>query len=254
VRNLGPEVTQQQIFDHFSTIGKIRSCKLELYPDGKSRGFAYILFEKAEEAEKAIAENGVAVLGGKKIEAFAHEKREKRVEAGTQSKFTNLYVQGLPAGTDEGKLNAMFASYGEIQSTHIPPQATNFGFVSFKEPADAASAMKEMNKSRLENGSYLLVSQHISKRDNDLAKNSSNTPIQQIMQKNFDSNLFVKNVPKNTPEQELREKFEQCGQIMSIKLRESAGGYFGPSAYHQYFILFQDVESAKAAIRRFDQS
>lgn len=163
-------------------------------------------------------------------------------------------MTGLPNGTDEKKLESMFKEFGEITSTHIPENAKNFGYVSFKEPADAAAANQAMNKKKLEDGSYLFVHQHVSKRDNALAKNSLSAPIHQNMKKTFDSNLFVKNVPKATTEEELRKKFEECGPIISIRLRESHQGYFGPSAYHQYFILYEDVESAKKAIRKFDQS
>lgn len=42
VRNIALEVTQQELFDAFVKFGPIRSCKLEMFPDGKSRGFGYI--------------------------------------------------------------------------------------------------------------------------------------------------------------------------------------------------------------------
>lgn len=47
-------VTQQQFYDTFLQFGPIRSCKLELFPDGKSRGFGYIQFESEEAANLAI--------------------------------------------------------------------------------------------------------------------------------------------------------------------------------------------------------
>ena len=37
VRYIDLAVTQQQFYDAFLTFGAIRSCKLELYPDGKGR-------------------------------------------------------------------------------------------------------------------------------------------------------------------------------------------------------------------------
>lgn len=42
VRYIDLSVTQQQFYDAFSAFGPVRSCKLELYPDGKARGFGYI--------------------------------------------------------------------------------------------------------------------------------------------------------------------------------------------------------------------
>ena len=58
VRNIALEVTQQELYDAFVKFGPIRSCKLEMFPDGKSRGFGYIQFESSETAEKAIDESG----------------------------------------------------------------------------------------------------------------------------------------------------------------------------------------------------
>ena len=54
VRNIALDVTQQQVFDMFKKYGGIKSCKLEMYPDGKSRGFGYIQFESEEAAANAI--------------------------------------------------------------------------------------------------------------------------------------------------------------------------------------------------------
>lgn len=42
VKFIDVDVTQQQFHDAFTQFGAIRSCKLELFPDGKSRGFGYI--------------------------------------------------------------------------------------------------------------------------------------------------------------------------------------------------------------------
>lgn len=110
--------------------------------------------------------------------------------------------------------------------------------------------MEALNKKEIGEGHYLLVNHHVTKRDNELQKAA---PLEQIMKQTFNSNLFVKNVPKDITEEELRKLFEQCGPIISIKLRMSNKGQFlGNPAYHQYFVLYEDVESAKKAIRKWD--
>ena len=72
VRNISLEVTQQELYDTFAKFGGIRSCKLEMFPDGKSRGFGYIQFENAETADKAIEESGDIEFNGKPVEVLAH--------------------------------------------------------------------------------------------------------------------------------------------------------------------------------------
>ena len=45
-------------------------------------------------------------------------KREER--KGTDEKqFYNIFVQKLPAGTDDEKLSKMFNEFGEITSAHV---------------------------------------------------------------------------------------------------------------------------------------
>ena len=61
-RNLSAELTQQELCEHFSKYGKIKSLKLESFPDGKSRGFCYIQFESKEAAENCIKEGDKSEL------------------------------------------------------------------------------------------------------------------------------------------------------------------------------------------------
>lgn len=112
VRYIDLTVTQQEFFDAFKAIGPIRSCKLELYPDGKGRGFGYIQFETEEAATRAIEQSGTLKIKGKAVEVLQHQRREQR--QGQERNFLNLFVQGLPAGTDDNALRQMFAEFGEI--------------------------------------------------------------------------------------------------------------------------------------------
>ena len=100
VRNIDLDVDQQTLFDAFSKFGAIKSCKLESYPDGKSRGFGYIQFENADVAEKAIKASAGLDFNGKKVEVLHHQKREER-KTGDSNAFYNIFVQKLPAGTDD---------------------------------------------------------------------------------------------------------------------------------------------------------
>ena len=155
------------------TFGPIRSCKLELYPDGKGRGFGYIQFESEEAAANAIEQSGVLEFNGKKVEVLHHQRREQR--QGQERSFLNLFVQGLPQGTDDDRLQQMFVEFGEIQSAHVQrgggsqENLLNKGYVSFKNGESAQRAIDAMHKKQMDDGSYLLVSQHISKRENQVA-------------------------------------------------------------------------------------
>jgi len=256
VKSIDTGVTQQQFYEAFQRFGPIRSCKLELFSDGKSRGFGYIQFENEEAANRAIEQSGKLEFSGKKVEILNHQRKEQRPE--TERSFLNLFVQGLPAGTTDQQLKAMFEAFGEIHSAHVQRAGeaqdalSNKGYVSFKQGDSAQRAIDAMHKKQMADGSYLLVSQHISKRENQVAAQSSNTnTIQSSMRKTYESNLFVKNIPSEIKEEELTALFEEVGTVISIKMRQ--GKYFNPqAAYRQYFVLYKDIECAKRAIQRFD--
>jgi len=154
----------------------------------------------------------------------------------------------------------MFAEFGEIQSAYVHrggearDSLANKGYVSFKEGAAAKLAIEVMNKKQMPDGSYLLVSRHISKRENQVAAQSPTTitnTIEGSMRKTYESNLFVKNIPSEISEEELMSLFKEIGEVISIKMRQ--GKYFNPAAaYRQYFVLYKDIECAKKAIQRFD--
>lgn len=54
VRNLSKDFTQKDLSSLFEKYGVIKSCKLETFKTGESRGFGYVQFDSAEVAQKAI--------------------------------------------------------------------------------------------------------------------------------------------------------------------------------------------------------
>lgn len=72
---------------------------------------------------------------------------------GTNPK-TTLYVGGLEENVDEGVLHSAFITFGDIKDVNIPlDQSTQkhrgFGFVTYLEKDDAASAMDNMHNAEL---------------------------------------------------------------------------------------------------------
>jgi RNA recognition motif-containing protein len=92
-----------------------------------------------------------------------------------------LFVGNLPAGTDEKKLQALFAEFGEIESVFVQKDEKgslrDSGFVCFKDPEVAEKAAEAMNKKVIGDGQFLIVNRHISKKDNELLSGSKIHPI-----------------------------------------------------------------------------
>jgi RNA recognition motif-containing protein len=94
VRNINKSLAQSAVYLHFSQFGKISSCKLSVFDDGTSRGFAYIQYANVEDAQKSILALNKKVWEGNTLEIDIHKKRDERAPADTEN-FTNLYVQGF---------------------------------------------------------------------------------------------------------------------------------------------------------------
>jgi polyadenylate-binding protein len=119
----------------------------------------------------------------------------------------------------------MFSEFGEIISAFIlknesADPLSNSGFVCFKNAESALNAIEKLNRSKREDGSLILVSPHIAKRENELTSEKSKQMINLNMTKNFNSNLFVKYVPTEVTEEELEKVFSPYGKILSIKLKK----------------------------------
>lgn len=66
-----------------------------------------------------------------------------------------VYVGNLPFSVDFDKLKELFSSYGEIEeaiviSDKYSGRSKGFGFVTFKNDADAQKAIAEMNDKEVE--------------------------------------------------------------------------------------------------------
>jgi polyadenylate-binding protein len=95
VRNLPKETDQKVLNEMFRSHGNIKSCKLEVYANGESRGFGYVQFETQDSAQKAIAALNNSKVGEKNIEVMIHAKKNDREDQG--DRYTNLYIQNLPS-------------------------------------------------------------------------------------------------------------------------------------------------------------
>lgn len=167
-------------------------------------------------------------MGGKKLEVIKHEKKEQRGEK--IQKYNNLFVKNLPKDTDENKLRDLFKDFGEIESIYVQRDESNnlkdYGYVSFKNPEDAEKAQEAMNKKQIGDGNFLIVNRHISKRENELS-GAKMGPISQNLTKTFNSNVYVKYIPNDISEEEVKKTFSEVGTIISMRIdkcRRNIGG------------------------------
>ena len=77
VGNLPYSMRDDDLQQHFAEFGQVSSAKVMMDRDtGRSKGFGFVEFEEAADAERAIAELNDSLLHGRKI--FVREDREQK--------------------------------------------------------------------------------------------------------------------------------------------------------------------------------
>jgi len=139
----------------------VTSCVVMATPEGQSRGFGFVNFEKPEEAKAAVEALNGKDIEGKALYAGRAQKKGER-EAELRAKFeavkleriakeagVNLYVKNLDDQVDDDKLRSEFAQFGAITSCKVMKTETGsskgFGFVCYATPEEASKAVTEMN-------------------------------------------------------------------------------------------------------------
>ena len=128
--------------------------------DGKSKGFGFISFEEAEQAEAACDDLDGKEMGGKTLFVGRAQKKAER-QAELKRKFemmkmermnryqgVNLFVKNLDDSIDDERLREEFKDFGTITSARVMVEdgrSKGFGFVCFSSPEEATKAVTEMN-------------------------------------------------------------------------------------------------------------
>ena len=161
IKNLDPEVTQEEFEKLFIPFGNVTSAVITVDEEGKSKGFGFVNYETHEEAAKAVEALHDTEQHGRKIFVSRAQKKAEREEelrrSYEQAKLeklskyqgVNLYIKNLEDDVDDDKLRSEFEPFGTITSCKVMRDDKNiskgFGFVCFSLPEEATKAVAEMN-------------------------------------------------------------------------------------------------------------
>ena len=81
VKNLNPEVTDDELRTKFSKYGSITSARIMRAPDGTSRGFGFVCYAAPDEASAALREMNKSKWHGLPLFVSLWQRREVRAEA-----------------------------------------------------------------------------------------------------------------------------------------------------------------------------
>jgi len=239
VGELEENVSEAMLFELFSSIGpvsSIRVCRDAV--TRRSLGYAYVNFHSAADGHRALDELNYTLIRGKACRIMWSQRDPSLRKTGTG----NVFIKNLDVAIDNKALHDTFNAFGPVLSCKVATDemgsSRGYGFVHFEKSADADNAIKHVNGMLL-NEKKVFVGLHIPKKDR-LSKFEA-------LKANF-TNIYVKNVPLDTTDDEFTKLFEKYGDITSASLTKDEEGKnkgFG-------FVNFTAHESAEEAVHELN--
>ncbi|KAI1314570.1 Protein phosphatase PP2A regulatory subunit B [Mortierella claussenii] len=171
IKNLDPEVSQDEVEALFTKFGPVTSVVVSTDENGRSKGFGFINFENHDDAKRAVDELHESDYKDKKLfvtraqkkgereEELKKQYEQQKMEKLSKYQGVNLYIKNLDDDIDDDKLRQEFSVYGVITSAKVMRDeklgaegeegskgpSKGFGFVCFSSPDEATKAVTEMN-------------------------------------------------------------------------------------------------------------
>ena len=149
------------------------------------------------------------------------ENQETKYKYKNNTKVNNscngIFINGIPYETTEEELKKLFSPFGEIEQIKLPKyqdSGRNIGYchIYYTKPESANKALKLDN--------YTIGKRYINvsianKSSNDLKKsekiNPNDVPVNCLT-------AFIRNLPYESTEKEIGDKFRSCGKIKGIRM------------------------------------
>ena len=250
IKNIPPSVDASQLEDLFRCFGKILNSKVSYDENNQSRGYGFIMFEKKEEADLAVAKGNNAQVLNSILTVLHFVPKELRA-----NHYTNVYVRGFGEKFSEEELVGVMRGYGEVVSAVVSRnQMGDFGFVCFQRGESAEKAISELHGKRDSMGFEWFLSKNISKSERIIENKMKARKNEERWMR---TNLYIKNWPSDLNEMQLRSVFSKFGLIESVKILTqecltliSCYPLTEIKATGQAFISFCDERSVDLAIQQ----
>lgn len=149
VGNLAFETSWQDLKDHMRQAGNVDQANIISSDDGRSKGCGLVLYQKPQDAARAIKELQNSELHGRPI--FVREDREQGHSGGSSggSGGTQLFVGNLSWDTTWKELKDHFRQCGDVERSEVMEgpagRSKGFGTVRFYRAKDAQNAIRRLN-------------------------------------------------------------------------------------------------------------
>ncbi|TMW62833.1 hypothetical protein Poli38472_005451 [Pythium oligandrum] len=235
VGDIHPDVTEALLFEIFNAVGpvaSIRVCRDAV--TRRSLGYAYVNFHNVADAERALDTMNFTSIKGVPCRIMWSQRDPSLRKSGVG----NIFVKNLDTSIDNKALYDTFSLFGNILSCKVAidfnGNSKGYGYVHYETAEAANEAIAKIN-GMLIAGTEVYVG-HFQKRQD---------------RPDIDdwTNCYVKNIPSQWSEEDLRKEFEPFGPISSWVIMKDAGAEthkgFG-------FVNYETAEGAHKAVENLN--
>ncbi|KAL1212459.1 Polyadenylate-binding protein 5 [Cardamine amara subsp. amara] len=238
VGDLDPTVDEAHLLELFTPVCQVQTVRVCRDLTRRSLGYAYVNFANPDDAMRAMDSLNYTPIKDKPIRIMLSNRDPSTRLSGKG----NVFIKNLDVSIDNKALYDTFSSFGTILSckvaTDVVGRSKGYGFVQFEKEETAQAAIDKLNGMLL-NDKQVFVGHFVRRQDR--ARTESGTVPR------F-TNVYVKNLPKEITDDELKKSFAKYGEISSaVVMKDQSGNSrcFG-------FVNFENPESAAIAVERMN--
>lgn len=246
VKNLAKGAVLSEINDLFSRYGSVCRC---IMPPSKT--MAIVEFRDLASAKNAF--DKISYTTYRALPLYLEwapqqtfDAPHQEIETVTTTNANTIFVKNLSFKTTQEALKIHFEASGKVKSAKIIMNKglpCGYGFVEFNTEKEAGKALRNLNNSLLD-GHALKLSE--SKTSVAVPKKRQRSPERQDEEvEDLRSKLLVKNLPFEANTTELKEMFQNFGELKTVRIpTKASGGHRGFG-----FVEFLSHEEAEAALK-----
>ena len=174
------------------------------------------LEEEEEEEEKEEKKPKKETKKNKKNKKISKKNNDNKNTINSNESCNGIFINGIPYETTEDELRELFSPYGDIELLKLPKyqdSGRNIGYchIYYTSPESASKALELDNHTIGKR--YLNVSL-ANKNSEQLNKTKKISPNDVPVDCNT---AFIRNLPYDTTEKDVGDKFRSCGKIKAIR-------------------------------------
>lgn len=145
--NLGDDITEQILNEHFARFGKAAIAIKHNHFTGESRGFGFVTYNNSKSAQEAKEQMNFALVLNRELRVCF------KTDLSKLPSDANLFVRNISKEISGKILHDKFIDFGDIFSCSIRYSLNNehcgYGYIQYEEVESANLALEKMDKAEL---------------------------------------------------------------------------------------------------------